>query len=178
MKLRLRTPLLTLSVVLAGCNQPHERLNAPPHGSGDPHPSQGTYVYMADNALLADMCVMDTHFLPGRAMLNGSGHDRLSRLAQLVDAYGGTIRFSTNEGDEALIASRLSAIRDFLAHAGVDAGRTSIVRDHPGGEGMAASEAILIKSKKGTFDPDAKSNTSTSGGSKAGASGDSKDEPK
>ena len=84
------------SLLAAGCNMPGPRLNAPPHGRAcETSDLQGTFTYMGDNALLADMTVNDSHFLPHRASLNDLGTQRLSRLASLMEAYAGTVRFDT-----------------------------------------------------------------------------------
>jgi hypothetical protein len=154
---RLLIVTVVVSLLVAGCNQPGARLNAPPHGQ--PYQTadlQGTFTYMADNALLADMTVSDMHFLPHRSLLNDLGVQRLSRLAALMDAYGGTIRFNTELTDEDLIARRTGVIMDFLAQAGVDTTREVVVQDMPGGVGMPATEAILIKAEEGTYNPEKK----------------------
>jgi len=140
---------------LVACSEPRPRLNAPPHGI--PYKTsdmQGTFVYMADNAMLEMMTMSDMHFLPRRATLTGLGQERLSRLASLMKAYGGTIRFNTDLQDEKLIAARMKTIRDFLAEAGIDTSGEVVVRDIPGGRGMPASEAILIRAEEGTYKPD------------------------
>ena len=94
-----RTLCATICAALlaAGCSTSSPRLNAPPHGVAESvHDMRGTFVYMTDNALLADMSVSDMHFLPHRAMLTTLGTQRLNRLAQLINAYGGVIRFNSN----------------------------------------------------------------------------------
>ena len=111
---------------------------------------------MTDNALLADMTVNDSHFLPHRVLLNDLGVQRLNRLASLMDSYGGTIRFNTELTAEDLIARRVEVIVDYLAEAGIDTTREVVVQDMSGGKGMPATEAILIKQKEGTYDPDKK----------------------
>jgi len=151
-----RVLLLSVGVLLwvGGCNSPAQRLNAPPHGQAlRTSDMQGTFTYMADNALLADMTISDMHFLPHRAALNDLGVQRLSRLASLLEAYGGTIRFNTDLTDKELVSRRIEAVRDFLAEAGIDTTREVVVRDIPGGEGMAATEALLIKQHEGTYQP-------------------------
>lgn len=151
------------ALVLAGCNQPEKRLNAPPHGQ--PHETtdmQGTFVYMSDNALLADMNVSDMHFMPHRARLSGSGERHLARLAMLMHEYGGTLRFSTSLTDKQLIQDRIATVRDFLNAAGVDTTTQWMTEDMVGGEGMDATEAILIKTHEGTYDPDKQQSTDES----------------
>jgi len=153
--------IASVAGLLAGCaGKPAARLNAPPHGveqsaEEDLKPRmEGTFAYMADNALLADMTVSDMHFLPHRDQLNTLGEQRLSRLAQLMEAYGGTVRFSTNEEDQGLIDRRTETIRSFLAEAGIDTSKEAVTRDLPGGRGMQATEAMLIRAERGTFKPD------------------------
>jgi hypothetical protein len=154
MMLRLLTLTATAALLGAGCNSPNARLNAPPHGRAcETSDLQGTFTYMGDNALLADMTVNDSHFLPHRAVLNDVGTQRLSRLASLMEAYGGTIRFNTGLTDEDLIGRRITVLTDFLAEAGIDTTQEVVVRDLPGGQGISATEAILIKTNEGTYDP-------------------------
>lgn len=140
------------AMVATGCNQPHERLNSPPHGRAEKSVDmQGTFVYMNDNALLANMTVCDMHFMPHRAKLNGQGVERLSRLASLLEAYGGTIRFDTRCEDESLNKQRLEVIHDFLAETGIDTTSEVVRADVAGGEGMEATEAIMIRVKEGMY---------------------------
>lgn len=150
----LLTCAAALCVACAACNSPSPRLNAPPHGVPEATSDmQGMYVYMTDNALLTDMCISDVHFLPHRAMLNTLGQQRLSRLASLLDAYGGEIRYSTNLDDEELIEARTGVITDFLCEAGIDVWAHLVSCDLPGGRGMDAREVILIKVNEATYQP-------------------------
>lgn len=145
---------LVVCLFATGCQTPQQRLNAPPHGTtNNPSRLQSMYTHMVDNALLEDMTVCDHHFLPHRAQLNALGEERLARLATLMEMYGGTIRFSSDVTDETLIAERTATVMDYLAGAGVDVTHEVLVRDLPGGEGMGAEEAILIKVNEGTYTP-------------------------
>jgi hypothetical protein len=129
-------------------------LNAPPHGiAAEKNPMEAEYAQMIVNALLADMAVSDNHFLPNRATLNSLGQERLIHLAALLQEYGGTVRFSTNETDKTLVAARAKLIATFLSDQGVATDSSVLVQDMPGGRGMDASEAILIKINEGTYHP-------------------------
>ena len=143
-------------VMLLGCNESNKRLNSPPHGHQPEETSdmQGTFTYMSDNAMLADMTMTDMHFYPHRPMLNSMGENRLSRFASLMDAYGGQLRLSTDSTDGVLISGRLEAVREFLAETGIPTTAQVIVRDMPGGRGMDADEAILIRATEGTYNPE------------------------
>ena len=164
------TVAVAVSLLVWGCNSPGARLNAPPHGQAEETSDlQGTFTYMADNALLADMTVSDMHFLPHRALLNDLGEQRLSRLASLMEAYGGTVRFNTDLTAEGLIEERTKVVIDFLAEAGIDTTREVVRHEMPGGRGMLATEAILIKANEGTYSPKAKQ------GSQSGGSGPTSD---
>ena len=170
----LRTTFLVAGVLalLTGCNAPDKRLNAPPHGRAEETSDlQGTFTYMTDNALLADMVVSDQHFLPHRAVLNDLGTLRLSRLASLMEAYGGAVRYSTDETDEALVRARLRTIVDFLAEAGIDTTQQVVKRDMSGGEGIAATEAVLIRANEGVYNPRKKSAGATGTGTGTGSTG-------
>jgi hypothetical protein len=142
-------------LICVACNTPSARLNAPPHGTPyETSDVQGTFVYMNDNALLADMTVSDIHFHPHRPTLNTLGQQRLSRLVSLIEVHGGTIRFNTNIDDEELIEKRTDAVLTFLAEAGVDTSGQVLVEDLRGGRGMDASEVILIKVFEGSYQPE------------------------
>lgn len=140
---------------LLGCNQPDSRMNAPPHGMAENvHEMQGTYTYMADNAMLADMSISDMHFLPHRAQLSSTGEQRVARLAELMRAYGGTLRLSSNRAkDDGLLQQRAAAVRARLAECGLDTTQELLVQDMPGGSGMDATQAILIRNHLGVFKP-------------------------
>ena len=155
--LRLVILSVGLCLVCVACQEPAARLNAPPHGIPERTSDlQGTFVYMADNALLANMTVSDIHFYPHRGALSPLGEERLSRLASLIEVHGGTIRLSTDVTDEDLIEKRTETVMTFLAEAGVDTTREVLVEDLPGGAGMDATEVILIKVNEGTYDPNRK----------------------
>ena len=79
-----------------------------------------------------------------------------------MEAYGGIIRYNTDLTDEELIAQRTDTIVDFLVDAGIDTTQEVVTRDIPGGRGMLATEAILIKANEGTYDPKKKSQSGVS----------------
>lgn len=154
---------ISLAVVAAGCNSPNARLNAPPHGAPlETVDSQGTFVYMSDNALLADMTVSDMHFVPHRAMLTTLGEQRLCRLASLMEEYGGTIRFDTDLAEQNLIDARTRTITGFLSECGLETTGQTVTPDMPGGEGIPAAEAVLIQQNLNRYKP---SRSSSSGAS-------------
>lgn len=169
-----RVLVLGILLSLCACNNPSPRLNAPPHGQPtETVDSQGTFVYMADNALLADMSMSDMHFLPHRAGLTTLGEQRLGRMASLMEAYGGTIRFSTNLEDKELVDARTRTIVDFLRECGVSVTSETVTQDAPGGDGMAAAEAILIRAHEGTY----QAKKSSGQADASDASGTDKDKP-
>jgi hypothetical protein len=143
-------------LLLTGCNEPAKRLNAPPHGVPvQTSEMQAMYEHMQDNALLEDMTISDVHFYPHRAMLNTLGQQRLSRFAALLEAYGGTLRYNTSLEDDDLVDARMLAIMDCLGESGVDTASEIVQRDVPGGTGMDANQAILIKAVEGSYTPEA-----------------------
>ena len=159
-----------LGLACAACESPEPRLNAPPHGMAEnTSEMQGMYLYMMDNALLADMSISDIHFVPHRPMLNTLGEQRLTRLASLIEVYGGEVLFSTNVKEKKLIDERTEAIREFLCDAGIDTATDGVRLDMPGGRGLEATEVILIKAKEGTYQPK-KSDSGPSTGSSSGMS--------
>ncbi len=142
-----------LAGLLCGCQEPTARLNAPPHGTAERTSElHDTYAHMVDNALLEDMTVSDIHFHPHRATLNSLGEERLQRLVGLLEQHGGEVRFSTNE-DDALAQRRTETIVAFLARQGINTNQDVVKRDLPGGRGMDAKQAILIKAGEATYTP-------------------------
>ncbi|QOJ14259.1 MAG: hypothetical protein HRU75_06245 [Planctomycetia bacterium] len=168
--MRLRFTLLATvaGLAAAGCNSPDARLNAPPHGKAEETSDlQGTLVYMSDNAMLADMHMSDHHFLPHRAMLTSLGEERLSRMAQLMQSYGGDLRYSSNlAADAPLRKQRVDTLVQFLNEVGIPVTADAVRDDMPGGRGMDAGSAVLIKMNEGTYKPRSKSSQT---GASAGA---------
>ncbi len=153
--------LVLVAAVCAGCDSPAPRLNSPTHGlSEKTSDMQGTFTYMVDNALLADMSVSDVHFIPHRAILNTLGEERLRRLASLIDAYGGSLRYSTDLTEKELVKKRTETIIAFLSDCGVETARQVDAQALPASEGMDAAEVILIRQNEGRYSP---KKTKTSG---------------
>lgn len=163
----MRSILLSLPLVcmICACQAPSERLNAPPHGEpAATSDLQGNFEYMTDNALLEDMNVSDMHFMPHRPQLNMLGEERMARLVSLMEAFGGTIRLSSDVEDEALRAARLQTLTQYLASVGLSTTAETVCEDLPGGRGMEATEAVLIRVNEGTYAPKKGSGGSSSGG--------------
>lgn len=161
--IRLLAFTLAIGLAVTGCNSPAPRLNAPPHGAAETVSTlQGTFTYMTDNALLEDMSMSDIHFRPHRAQLNQLGEQRLSRLASLMEAYGGDIRFSTNLEDEELIDQRMQNILDFLTEAGLDTTTDTVQRGMAGGRGIDSRDVILIKLNEAGYQPNQSEGSSES----------------
>lgn len=164
---------MLLSISIVGCQSQQSRLNAPPHGEEAEKPDlQGTYVYMADNALLESMSVSDYHFLPNRDRLTTLGKQRLYRLAALIEEYGGAIRYNSLLGhDDPLVTKRTTAIVNYLTELGVDTRNRTISRE-PLAESTSksAEEAILIRVNEGTYKPKKSSSSSAMGGGMTGTS--------
>jgi hypothetical protein len=153
--MRSMLPWIVPLTLLCACNSPPgPRLNAPPHGDAEcKSEMQAMYVHMTDNALLADMSVSDADFLPHRPILSDLGEQRLCRLAGLMQEYGGEIRYTPGVEDDDLVDRRIEAIIDYLAEAGLPASPEAVREGLPGGHGMEAREAILIKAAEGTYHP-------------------------
>ncbi len=159
---RLLPGLFAAGLMCGACQEPAPRLNMPPHGTeGKPAELQAEYTHMVDNALLTDMVVSDIHFVPQRAMLNSLGEERLSRLASLMELYGGTVRFSTYLTDEKLVAERIEQVRSYLSAAGIDTTTETVVAGVAEGRGMDAAQAVLIKANEGTYVPKKKGGPDT-----------------
>jgi hypothetical protein len=165
----LRLTLVVLSIagivvalcVLAGmgCAKPQERLNAPPQGHTErPNKLQEPFVYMTDNALLADMSMSAVHFVPHQAELNANGVRRLKRYVQILKIYGGTLRYDGVSDAAPLVQGRMEQIKEFLLAQGLEPDRVQVKRALAGGEGMNASEAIVVR-EAANFKPE-----QTSGG--------------
>ena len=129
--------------------------------------SRPNYTYMADNARLHEMAIADIHFVPHTSELSGTGVARLDRLAPLLQAYGGTVRYATLSVDQALLGRRMEHVREYLALAGCDMDRVAVEAGLSGGRGMPADDAIKIKAKGAKKDD----GTSSSGISPAGVFG-------
>lgn len=137
-----------LLVAMSACNRPLtatdlavERMNESRWTSGP------NYVHMVDNAMLHDMSIADIHFVPHTAELSGTGEARLDRMAKLLGAYGGTVRYETFSTDEELTRQRLDHVREYLVLAGCNMDHVNVQAMMSGGRGMPADQAIEIKEK-------------------------------
>jgi hypothetical protein len=158
-----RTTGIWLGVVvicgcLVGCGEPTERLNAPPQGQAEKcNRMRPFFTYMGDNEMLSDMCIADIHFVPHTVELNSLGAARLSRMAKLLEPYGGTIRYATESKDEDMVDKRIEHVRDFLAAIGADLDRIELAVAMAGAAHTPADQAIEAKAKgmASTFEEDA-----------------------
>jgi hypothetical protein len=133
----------SLAIAAAGCYHQADRLHAPPQGvTTRPSPMQDHFVYMTDNAALADASVADIHFEPRLADLNGLGVRKLTRLGELMSVGGGAIHYETIETDKQLVDARLEAVRTFLKTTGYDANKITVTRGLPQSATMPADDAV------------------------------------
>lgn len=132
--------------LLAGCTEPGQRLNAPPQGATErPNKMQDQYVYMNDNAMLQEMSMSSVHFVPHRPELNALGMRRLSRYAELMKEYGGTLHYDGVKDPDALADGRKDCIRAYLVSSGLEPGSFNVERGISGGDTFRASEASTIR---------------------------------
>lgn len=140
---------LVALLVITGCDKENDQVEADRQQevtvAAEAQDLRGTFDYMVDSALLADMTLSDYHFLPDRAALSPTGEQRLIRLAALLDAHGGHVRLNTVVTDEELVDRRVETVHDFLAAHGIDTTSEIIRMELPGSRGMEAREAIIIK---------------------------------
>lgn len=169
-----------LSVVLvAGCQGPSARLNAPPQGySTTPSALQQPFKTMVDNAALADMALADMHFAGTTTELNGAGLVQMQRMVKALKTYGGgEVRYTTDIRDQKLVQARINRMEDYLATAGIDMNKVTVRSAMPASDGMSAADAIKAQqaptadSKKGGGSKDLSSLTGGKGGSDNGNGG-------
>jgi hypothetical protein len=138
--------VLSATVLLAGCETPPDRLNAPPQGQTDrPSELQDNYVRMVDNALLNERSMSAAHFVSGSAELNALGVRRLKRYATLLSVYGGELNYDGVEDKPELSEQRVYQIEQFLVTSGVGPDFVSVGVGPAGGRGMRAGECLEIR---------------------------------
>ncbi len=116
--------------------------------------SFGSYfTHMTDNAMLSDMSLADMHFIPHTDELSGLGEVRIDRMAKLLNVYGGTVRYATELGDEAMVEQRMQHVREYLTLVGCSMDRVTVAVMRPGGIGMPGDEAAE-KYRRGTTERD------------------------
>lgn len=131
---------------VAGCYGPSARLNSPPQGHTDRESTLNAhFIPMVDSAMLSDRSIADIHFVPHRAELNTLGMRRLSRMAQLVEVYGGEVRYATSLTDENLVRQRMESVRHYLHDVGLPDEQIVVVQALPGGRGLTGDEVVRIK---------------------------------
>jgi hypothetical protein len=142
------------ALVMMGCSEPSQRLNAPPQGDSAYRADlQAPFVYMTDNAAMLDSSIADIHFEPHVADLSGLGVRRLTRMGELLSHTGGVIRYETASQDAELIEARLGRVRDFLDSSGFDSTEITVEAGMARNGTTAATEAIEIK-HRGTSSED------------------------
>ncbi len=137
------TPFLALALVSTACTNLSSTTDIQVAKMDEMKSSYGKYfTYMVDNAILSDMSVADVHFVPHHSELNGIGAARLERMADLLNAYGGVVRYETTSKDEALIAQRIKHVREFLVLVGCESDDFEVAVLPAGGRGMPGQEAV------------------------------------
>lgn len=138
--------LCVVTFVLAGCEGPPDRLNAPPQGQSDmPSEMQDNYVRMADNAMLSERSMSPAHFVPGTSELNSLGVRRLNRYATLLKVYGGPLHYDGVEDEKEVADQRVYRIEQYLVSAGVGPDLFSVDVAPAGGKGMQGTESAEIR---------------------------------
>lgn len=143
----LSTIVLIIAVVnVCGCEGPisssdqqHARMDAAKNAP------RAHLTYMVDNAAMQDMSLADFHFVAHTSELSGTGIERLDRLAAILIAYGGVVRYETYLTNDELIGQRMDHAREYLAMAGCDMEVSGVKPMMSGGRGMAADEAVGIR---------------------------------
>ena len=96
--------LAALAVVgVIGCTSgpKAKRLNAPYFAERNESVEIASYfTSMVDNGLLSTMSISDVHFVPNTMELNSAGFERLRRYARLLQTYGGTLHYESDENRE------------------------------------------------------------------------------
>src|ERR1041385_6834533 len=140
--------LCLLGAILApACVPPDkERLNSRPQGYPEPHHSMASYyAYHNDQAMLADMCITDIHFIPHSAQLSATGQARLERYAELLASSGGTLHYDPTIHDESLVNARVASANVFLNGTPACSKNIHIALGLAGGRGMSSGEASAAK---------------------------------
>lgn len=140
---RCLSALPTLVLATAACNSIRTTTDLQMLRMDEARSSFGKhFTYMVDNAILSDMSVADVHFVPHTSELNGIGEVRLDRMARLLNAYGGTVRYETTSDDSALVKQRIEHVREYLVLAGCSMDRVEVAVMMSGGDGMPGHEAV------------------------------------
>jgi len=150
-------------LALAGCTcadgpcvdgPPPDQMNSPPQGTAPTGSRlQENYVAMTDNALLNDASMSSVHFVPRTAELNALGVRRLTRMAEILKVYGGTVFYDGTDPERDLRKDRVEKIRLYLASCGIDASRLKVEQGFADGAGIDGDEAIAIrKATRGSGD--------------------------
>lgn len=105
------------------------------------------FLDMSDNAILNDMTLADFHFVPHTSEISGTGAARLDRMASLLDAYGGVVRYETYEDDVSLVEQRLSHVTEYLSLTGCNMSRVQVRAMMSEGRTIPATEAMAIANK-------------------------------
>ncbi|MCH7591234.1 MAG: hypothetical protein IH989_00440 [Planctomycetes bacterium] len=138
-----RTVVVVLVSIHLGCSGMRSGAAIQLDRMADTRESYGdAFRYMVDNAILSDMSLADIHFVTHTSELSGVGAARLQRMARLLNTYGGKIRYETALSDKAMLAERMTHVREFLALSGCELDPVEIAVMAPGGRRMSGQEAV------------------------------------
>lgn len=166
----LSVTIVVVSAVMGGCGRTEEANYGGFKQGRSLHNStvREAFDYMADNSMWSNMAISDVHFVAHTAELSGAGAGRLDRMAYMLNAYGGTLRYETYATDEHLVLTRLKHVREYLALAGCDTRRVRVESTVSGGALTPASDAIRIY-QEGTVQDESSGGESASGAAQGGA---------
>ena len=167
-------------LVSVGCTckdgPPADQMNSGPQGTAPTSSRLQThYTAMTDNALLNDSSMSSVHFVPRTAELNSLGVRRLTRVAEVLKIYGGTVFYDGTDAERDLRKDRVEKIRLFLTSCGVETSRFNVEQGFAGATGMDAEEATAIrKATRGPGDVKIESKTGEYETTGSGGGGNSK----
>ncbi len=148
-------PVAALLVAMAGCSEYRKQVDPVTHSPFEPDAMHRFYRPMILNAATYDMSIADIHFVPHTARLNDLGARRLDLLSEVLEQYGGTVRYETDSPDGAQVVERLKEAKRYLADIGVDTDKIEVAAKMSGGRGMSATKALqaAVKAEESEFEP-------------------------
>jgi hypothetical protein len=117
------------------------------------------------------MSMSPSHFVPHQADLNSLGVSRLSRMAELLNVYGGTIHYDGARADVLLDEVRLETIREFLLACGVPGDRFETEASLARGQGIPSTLALRIREATDPIDGEKRLQRGGAGGASGGGGG-------
>lgn len=146
MKANINTIIISLCILMAGCNEPVQENPAEPVVNAK---IINTYNDIAlENAIISQHTLYPYHFVDNGAELNELGKHDLAVLTRHFVKEAGHLNIRKHDTSAELYEARVESVQRRLKEAGINMDRISISDYMPGGSGIPSENILVILAEK------------------------------